>query len=90
MLRCNTKWSNLYHPTKRKKNRPSVDGLLSLCRVSGLDAKTCVADLDACWFCRESTNPLAMMGAALDLYLPGRNAMLATTTYVINILHTHP
>ena len=27
--------------------------------------------------------PLAMMGVTLDRYLPGRNAMLATKSYVI-------
>jgi len=46
--------------------------------VSDLDAKPCVADLDARWFCRGDGNPLAMMGAALDRYLPGHNAMLVT------------
>ena len=49
-----------------------------LWRVSDLDAKPCVADLDAHWFCRGYNNPLAMMGVALDRYLPERNAMLAT------------
>ena len=38
---------------------------------------TVVANLDAHGFFREQTNPLAMMGVALDRYLPGRNAMLA-------------
>ena len=47
-------------------------------RVSDLDAKPCVADLDAHRFCKGYNNPLAMMGVALDRYLPGRNAMLAT------------
>ena len=44
--------------------------------------KACVADLDARWFCRGYSNPLAMMGVALDRYLPGRNAILATKSYV--------
>jgi len=44
--------------------------------VSDLDAKPCVADLDAREFCRGYTPPLVMMGVALDRYLPGRNAML--------------
>jgi len=47
--------------------------------VSDLDAKPCVADLDAHRFCKGYNNPLAMMGVALDSYLPGRNAMLATS-----------
>ena len=56
-------------------------------QACGLDKKSdafvsdflcCVSDLDARRFCRWYTNPLAMMGAALDRYLPGRNAMLAT------------
>ena len=58
--------------------------------MSDLDAKLCVADLDAGQFCRGYTNPLAMMGVALDRYLPGRNAMLVNDAYVINILHNHP
>ena len=51
--------------------------------MSDLDAKPCVADLDAHRFCRWYTNPLAMMGAALDRYLPGRNTMLVNEAYVI-------
>ena len=51
--------------------------------MSDLDAKPCVANLDAGRFCRGYTNPLAMMGVALDRYLPGRNAMLATKSYVL-------
>ena len=47
-------------------------------RVSDLDAKPCVADLDAHGFCRGYTNSLAMMGVALDRCFPGRNTMLAT------------
>lgn len=50
--------------------------------MSDLDAKPCVADLDVRRFCRGDTKPLAMMGAALDRYLPGRNAMLANESYV--------
>ena len=45
--------------------------------MSDLDVKPCVADLDARGFCRGYSNPLAMMGVALDRYLPGCNAMLA-------------
>ena len=63
---------------------------LIMCRVSDLDAKPCVADLDARRFCRGYTNPLAMMRVALDRYLPGGNAMLGNEIYVINILHTRP
>ena len=55
-----------------------------------LDAKPCEADLDAHGFCKGYNTPLAKMGVALNRDLPGRNAMLAMTTYVINILHTHP
>ena len=44
--------------------------------VSDLDAKLCVADLDARRFCGEYTNPLVMMEVALYRYLPGRNAMI--------------
>ena len=51
--------------------------------VSDLDAKPCVADLDAHGFCRGYTPPLAMMGVALDRYLPGRNTMLANEAYVL-------
>ena len=47
-----------------------------------LDAKPCVSDLDAHRFCRGYTNPLAMMGVALDRCLPGYNAMLANEVYV--------
>ena len=43
---------------------------------------TVVADLDAQFFARGYTYPLAMMGVALDRYLPGRNAMLANEVYV--------
>ena len=50
--------------------------------MSDLDAKPCVADLDVRRFCRGDTKPLAMMGAALDRYLPGRNAMLVNESYV--------
>ena len=51
----------------------------------------CVSDLDVRGFYGGSKPPpYAMMGVALDRCLPGRNAMLATTTYVINILHTRP
>ena len=50
--------------------------------MSDLDAKPCVADLDAGRFCGGYTDPLAMMGVALDRYLPGRNAMLVNEVYV--------
>ena len=46
--------------------------------VSDLDAKPCEADLDAHGSCRGYNIPLAMMGVALDRYLPERNAMLVT------------
>ena len=46
--------------------------------MSDLDAKPCVADLDAHRFCRGYTTPLVMMGVALDRYLPGHNAMFVT------------
>ena len=39
--------------------------------VSDLDAKPCVADLDARRFCRGYTNPLAMMGVKSIRDLPG-------------------
>jgi hypothetical protein len=64
------------YPSQQKRHADGVPFLL--CCVSDLDAKPCVSDLDARQFCRGYTNPLAMMGAALDRYLPGRNAMLAT------------
>ena len=51
--------------------------------MSDLDAKPCVADLDAHCFCRGYTPPLAMMGVALDRYLPGRNPIRVNKTYVI-------
>ena len=51
--------------------------------MSDLDAKPCVANLDARRFCRGYTTPLAMMGVARDRYLPGRNAMLANEVYVV-------
>ena len=40
-------------------------------------------DLDVHLFCNEYTNTLAMMGVALDRYLPRGNAMLANEFYVI-------
>jgi len=51
--------------------------------VSDLDAKPCVADLDARRFCRGFNTPLAMMGVALNRYLPECNAMLVNEAYVI-------
>ena len=48
--------------------------------VADLDAKTCVAGLDARWFCRGYTTPLAMRGVALDRCLPGCNSMLENET----------
>lgn len=39
--------------------------------VADLDAKPCVANLDARWFCRGYTNPLAMMGVKSFRVLPG-------------------
>ncbi len=54
--------------------------------MSDLDAKPCVADLDARRFCRGYGNPLAMMGGALDRCLPGRNAMLATSPMYYDFL----
>ena len=54
-----------------------------LWRVSDLDAKPCVADLDAGRFCRGYGKPLAMMGVALYRYLPGCNSMLANEAYVL-------
>ena len=53
--------------------------------MSDLDAKPCVADLDAREFCRGYTNPLEMMGVALDRYLPGRNAMLGNESMYTDI-----
>jgi hypothetical protein len=38
--------------------------------VSDLDAKPCVADLDAHRFCGGYNTPLVMMEAALDRFLP--------------------
>ena len=43
---------------------------LIMCRVSDLDAKPCVADLDARGFCRGYGNPLAMMGVKRFRVLP--------------------
>ena len=63
-----------------EKGRICVPFLLR--RVSDLDAKPCVADLDARRFCRGDTNPRACMGAALDRYFPGCNAMLVNEVYV--------
>jgi hypothetical protein len=49
-----------------------------------------VADLDAGRFCRGYNAPLGMTGIALDRYLPGLGAMLATMFHVflqiINLL----
>ena len=50
--------------------------------MSDLDAKPSVVDLDARLFAKGYTNPLVMMGVALDRYLPGRNAMLVNEAYV--------
>ena len=41
-----------------------------LCCVADLDAKPCVADLDAHGFCRGYTNPLEMMGVKRFRSLP--------------------
>ena len=57
-----------------------------MCRVSDLDANPCVIDLDAHRFCRGYTNPLAMMGVALDRYLPGRNAILVNESMYDSII----
>ena len=54
--------------------------------VADLDAKPCVADLDAHRFCKGYNKPLAMMGVALDRYLPGRNTMLATSPMYYDFL----
>ena len=64
------------YPSQQKRHADGVPFLL--CCVSDLDARPCQANLDAHRFCRGYTTPLAMMGIALDRYLPGRNAMLAT------------
>ena len=40
------------------------------------------ANLDAHEFCRGYGKPLAMMGVALNRYLPGCNAMLGNEAYV--------
>ena len=53
--------------------------------MSDLDANPLVVNLDAREFCREYSNPLAMMGVALDRYLPGRNAMLVNKDYIFEI-----
>lgn len=71
----------------QKKAFPN-SGRLFVGYNADLDAKPCVADLDARWFCRGYGNPLAMMGVALDRYLPGRNAMLANESYVFNRILT--
>ena len=47
------------------------------------DGTPWVDDSDARRFFRGYTNPLAMMGVALDRYLPGRGAMLANEAYVL-------
>ena len=51
--------------------------------MADLDAKPCESDLDEHVFCGGYTPPLTMMGAALDRYFPGRNAMLANEVYVV-------
>ena len=71
----------LYSPAIERK-KPPIRVARSMCCVSDLDAKPCVADLDARRFCRGYTNPLAMMRVALNRYLPGRNAMLVNEIYV--------
>ena len=65
-----------------ERKKPPIRVARSMCCVSDLDAKPCVADLDARGFCRGYTNPLAMMRVALNRYLPGRNAMLVIEIYV--------
>ena len=55
--------------------------------MANLDAKPCVADLDARPFCRGYSNPLAMMGVALNRYLPGRNAMLVNESMYRRIIN---
>ena len=55
-------------PASRKGTPFGVPFLL--CCVSDLDAKPCVADLDARRFCRGYTNPLPMMGVKSIRDLP--------------------
>ena len=51
--------------------------------VSDLDAKPCVADLDARGFGRGYTDPLAMMGADSIRYLPGFQRHACNEDYVL-------
>ena len=67
------------HPSQQTQKSHSLRVACLLWRVSDLDAKPCVANLDARLFCGGYTNPRAFMGVACDRYLPGRNAMLATS-----------
>ena len=53
--------------------------------MSDLDAKPCVANLDAHGLCKGYNNPQACMGVALDRCLPGRNAMLVNEDYVFEV-----
>jgi hypothetical protein len=56
------------YPSQQKRHADGVPFLL--CRVSDLDAKPCVADLDARGFCRGYNTPLAMMGVKRFRVLP--------------------
>ena len=51
--------------------------------VSDLDAKPCVADLDARGFCRGYTNPRACMGVALDPLSSGAQRHACNEAYVL-------
>ncbi len=55
-----------------------------MCLQVNSDADFLLVNSDAPRFFRGYTNPLAMMGVALNRYLPGGNAMLVTTTYVVS------
>ena len=59
----------LHRPSHSAEKPPRRVAFL-LWRVSDLDAKPCVADLDAGRFCRGYTTPLAMMGVKSIRDLP--------------------
>ena len=81
------KHDRILHPNLHCSTSPKGCQALSE-NVSNLDAKPCVADLDAHRFCRGYTSPLVMMGVAPRRYLPGLGAMLVNEDYVFFVFLT--
>ena len=61
-ITCNARGALITYQSFGLDRKKHACACFFLWRVSDLDAKPCVADLDARWFCRGYSNPLAMMG----------------------------